>query len=397
MSRQPRILTDCSVSEVLAVIAEGEPVVFRGMIADWPSLKWTPESLKHIFGDVKTKVRLTNLQKYDVNTSTEVIWEGLCEHEEVSIGEFVDWLSWYDDRTHTKHSPDHTQQKEYKQKSGLEQATTVPALGTRNALSVYSPAECSGYLAYQHFESLFATSPDKNHNNTEAYNTSSETEQQQTQEQETLSQLFQIAMEASNWRTFGFGLGAEKSDSVHGGINRAETKESAMDSLPVLWIGGPRAHTSCHYVHPSLFCTMYTHTRRLIMILCQATYTLFITPSFLWTCLYIYISQDSYGQNFVAQLYGHKKWTLFPPHATPYLYPTRVSASQLLFTSHVSRALTIFPLFVSIIFHFNILFPVLLYIHNESQIIIPRSTCTRGVTVIPMYMNIHASLCTGTL
>jgi hypothetical protein len=33
---------------------------------------------------------------------------------------------------------------------------------------------------------------------------------------------------------------------------------------------------------------------------------------------------DSYGWNVVAQLYGSKTWTLFPPSSTPFLYPTRV-------------------------------------------------------------------------
>lgn len=33
---------------------------------------------------------------------------------------------------------------------------------------------------------------------------------------------------------------------------------------------------------------------------------------------------DSYGCNLVAQIYGTKKWTLFPPSNTDRLYPTRV-------------------------------------------------------------------------
>lgn len=33
---------------------------------------------------------------------------------------------------------------------------------------------------------------------------------------------------------------------------------------------------------------------------------------------------DTYGHNFVAQVEGSKAWTLFPPSATPALYPTRV-------------------------------------------------------------------------
>ena len=33
---------------------------------------------------------------------------------------------------------------------------------------------------------------------------------------------------------------------------------------------------------------------------------------------------DTYGCNLVAQIYGKKKWTLFPPSETPNLYPTRI-------------------------------------------------------------------------
>ena len=33
---------------------------------------------------------------------------------------------------------------------------------------------------------------------------------------------------------------------------------------------------------------------------------------------------DSYGCNLVAQLYGKKKWLLFPPTQSEYLHPTRI-------------------------------------------------------------------------
>ncbi|KAK3287011.1 hypothetical protein CYMTET_5462 [Cymbomonas tetramitiformis] len=36
------------------------------------------------------------------------------------------------------------------------------------------------------------------------------------------------------------------------------------------------------------------------------------------------LHQDAYGVNIVAQLYGKKRWVLFPPSASEYLYPTRV-------------------------------------------------------------------------
>jgi HSPB1-associated protein 1 len=68
-------------------------------------------------------------------------------------------------------------------------------------------------------------------------------------------------------------LARNASDWRRFGVHRAE-------SLPVLWFGGKYAHTPCHY--------------------------------------------DSYSYNLVAQLYGRKRWLLFPPSQTPNLYPTRV-------------------------------------------------------------------------
>jgi len=47
-----------------------------------------------------------------------------------------------------------------------------------------------------------------------------------------------------------------------------------------LWVGSDEAYTPCHY--------------------------------------------DTYGYNLVAQLYGKKRWLLFPPNNTDYLYPTRI-------------------------------------------------------------------------
>lgn len=51
-------------------------------------------------------------------------------------------------------------------------------------------------------------------------------------------------------------------------------------SVSTFWFGSAEAHTACHY--------------------------------------------DTYGSNLVAQLYGRKRWTLFPPKCTPSLYPTRI-------------------------------------------------------------------------
>lgn len=63
-----------------------------------------------------------------------------------------------------------------------------------------------------------------------------------------------------DWSTFGFN------------------DRSGADST--IWIGSRGAHTPCHY--------------------------------------------DSYGYNIVAQVYGKKHWTLFPPTQTNYLSPTRI-------------------------------------------------------------------------
>ena len=57
-----------------------------------------------------------------------------------------------------------------------------------------------------------------------------------------------------------------------------DEKSSRRES--VFWMGGEGAHTPCHY--------------------------------------------DTYGFNLVAQLSGRKRWTLFSPEQSRYLYPTRV-------------------------------------------------------------------------
>lgn len=46
--------------------------------------------------------------------------------------------------------------------------------------------------------------------------------------------------------------------------------------------------------------------------------------------------QDTYGCNLVAQIYGKKKWFLFPPSETKKLYPTRIPFEESSIFSHVN-------------------------------------------------------------
>ncbi|XP_068715407.1 HSPB1-associated protein 1 homolog isoform X3 [Montipora foliosa] len=59
---------------------------------------------------------------------------------------------------------------------------------------------------------------------------------------------------------------------------------------------------------------------------------------------------DTYGCNLVAQIYGRKKWTLFPPSETPNLYPTRIPYEESSVFSQVHMTypdLSRFPTFAS--------------------------------------------------
>ena len=59
---------------------------------------------------------------------------------------------------------------------------------------------------------------------------------------------------------------------------------------------------------------------------------------------------DTYGCNLVAQIYGQKKWTLFPPEETPKLYPTRIPYEESSVFSQVNidnPDLSRFPAFAS--------------------------------------------------
>ena len=35
-----------------------EPVVFHGLIQDWPASRWTPEDLASVMGDKEVKIRI---------------------------------------------------------------------------------------------------------------------------------------------------------------------------------------------------------------------------------------------------------------------------------------------------------------------------------------------------
>lgn len=65
---------------------------------------------------------------------------------------------------------------------------------------------------------------------------------------------------------------------------------------------------------------------------------------------------DTYGCNLVAQIYGKKKWTLFPPGQTPNLYPTRIpyEESSVFSQVHITNPdLTRFPAFASAV-HYQV-------------------------------------------
>ena len=61
---------------------------------------------------------------------------------------------------------------------------------------------------------------------------------------------------------------------------------------------------------------------------------------------------DTYGCNLVAQIYGTKKWTLFPPSETPNLYPTRIPYEESSVFSQVNVTnpdLRRFPAFATVV------------------------------------------------
>lgn len=61
---------------------------------------------------------------------------------------------------------------------------------------------------------------------------------------------------------------------------------------------------------------------------------------------------DTYGCNLVAQIFGRKKWTLFPPDEMPNLYPTRIPYEESSVFSQVNITnpnLSRFPAFASVV------------------------------------------------
>ena len=73
------------------------------------------------------------------------------------------------------------------------------------------------------------------------------------------------------------GMGAEMEAATQFGALGADP--AALRSRPTLWLGSRGCNTPCHY--------------------------------------------DAYGYNLVCQLYGRKRWWLFPPADTPFMYATR--------------------------------------------------------------------------
>eukprot|EP00668_Euglena_longa_P046005 GGOE01061688.1.p1 GENE.GGOE01061688.1~~GGOE01061688.1.p1 ORF type:complete len:446 (-),score=58.72 GGOE01061688.1:36-1259(-) len=111
---------------------------------------------------------------------------------------------------------------------------------------------------------------------------------------------------------------ADRLDAVEGAVNLSKFRvdPTKLQSRPTLWIGSPGSNTQCHY--------------------------------------------DTYGFNLVGQVHGSKKWWLYPPSATPSLYPTRIPYEESSVYSQVfvpSPDLDKFPLFQAAECHFVVLQP----------------------------------------
>ena len=79
---------------------------------------------------------------------------------------------------------------------------------------------------------------------------------------------------------------------------------------------------------------------------------------------------DTYGCNLVAQIYGQKKWTLFPPEETPKLYPTRIPYEESSVFSQVNidnPDLSRFPAFASAVRYEVIIILLIIITNNDNN------------------------------
>lgn len=137
----------------------------------------------------------------------------------------------------------------------------------------YNPKQFWGYCDYVHFETLF----DKDNCNS---NNSSMTNDND------INSFINHHMNFSDFLCHGLSKndstinGNMKNGSNNYNQNESNCDEYEISCLPTLWIGSMGANSVCHY--------------------------------------------DSYGVNIVCQVFGKKRWMLWPPNMTDTLHPTRL-------------------------------------------------------------------------
>ena len=136
--------------------------------------------------------------------------------------------------------------------------------------------------------------------------------------------------------------------------------QTFVRALSRSWHGSPRSNVATipiavavtHVTHPRAQPFGSTAPgRRLLFV--RTCCVLVFTPVMahvlcLVACFAPQCHMDTYGDNVVVQVSGRKRWTLFPPSDTPYLYPLRVPFEESSVFSEVNVAspdLTRHPLF----------------------------------------------------
>ncbi|XP_072020295.1 HSPB1-associated protein 1 homolog [Amphiura filiformis] len=192
-SKDPKYLNKLVMHDI------DKPVVFHGLIQNWPASEWTPELLTSVLGDKEVKIRI-GLKEAKQWESTQ--WEADCSYETTTLTNFCSWLNQSGDKPQDRRGD--------------------------NPLLQYDPEKYWCYVDYKYMAQLFEDHPD--------------------------------ILQAIKWSDFGF-----------------ETRDGKQSTI---WIGSQGATTPGHY--------------------------------------------DTYGCNLVAQIYGRKKWHLFPPSQSAALYQTRI-------------------------------------------------------------------------
>ncbi|XP_035683540.1 HSPB1-associated protein 1-like [Branchiostoma floridae] len=195
------------------------PAVFKGMVEDWPALKWSPARLAQVLENRTLRFRTGPRNP----ASKDVLWETDCEYIDATLQQFCEWLD-------PVSSP-----------APREECVTDNKENS-NPFQPYHPAHTWAYLDYKYMAEVFCDQPD--------------------------------ILQGVRWEDFGFP-------------GRTGTEST-------IWVGSAGAHTPCHY--------------------------------------------DTYGCNLVLQVYGRKKWVLFPPEDSANLYPTRLPYEESSVFSQVNVA-----------------------------------------------------------